>query len=209
MGKVQDYLQRKKMEKLGSPKMYVVKSSPEGVDKPIECDVFEIEEDGTHCISTFPHEVKFRKSSNIDVHNGYGSGVGDNWGWTYFSTLSKEAAEKCYEEEYKRVYEKYLHPRNHPKITTTEYIICSAVQIVSTGKIYYGHRHPHCIEAMNGELSWTMNRQEITAVEKVQGFITNQNRFVDRKEAWDIAEKAKQIVKQSGGEGTLYSEDLY
>lgn len=35
------------------------------------------------------------------------------------------------------------------------------------------------------------------------------NRFVDRKEAWIIAEKANQIIQQSGGKGTLYSEDLY
>ncbi len=45
--------------------------------------------------------------------------------------------------------------------------------------------------------------------EKEQGFLTNLNRFVDRKEAWSIADKAGQIKQQSGGHGTLYSEDLY
>lgn len=89
-----------------------------------------------------------------------------------------------------------------------EFIICAAIKL-STGKIYYGHRHNHCLDAMNGELSWTMNRQEIGNVEKEQGFITSENRFVDRQEAWNIAKENNQIKQQSGGEGTLYSEDLY
>ena len=90
-----------------------------------------------------------------------------------------------------------------------EKIICAAIQIVESGKIYYGHRHDKCIASMNGELSWTMNRQEMMAVKYEQGFITSENRFVDRKEAWNIASKNNQIIRQSGGLGTLYSEDLY
>jgi hypothetical protein len=89
-----------------------------------------------------------------------------------------------------------------------EIIICAAIKL-PTGKIYYGHRHCHCLDAMNGELSWTMNRQQIMQVEKKEGFITSQNRFVDREEAWKIAEENNQIIQQSGGKGTLYSEDLY
>lgn len=61
-----------------------------------------------------------------------------------------------------------------------EFIICAAIKL-STGKIYYGHRHNHCLDAINGELSWTMNRQEIGNVEKEQGFITSENRFVVTK----------------------------
>lgn len=91
---------------------------------------------------------------------------------------------------------------------TKEFIICAAIQL-ENGKIFYGHRHTHCLEAINGELSWTMNRQEIDKVNKTQGFITNENKFVDRKQAWMTAEKANQIIRQSGGYGTLYSEDLY
>lgn len=90
-----------------------------------------------------------------------------------------------------------------------EKIICAAIQIVETGKVYYGHRHNHCITAMNGELSWTMNRQEIAKVVEIQGFVTTENRFVNRQEAWIIAENAKQIIRISGIAGTLYSEDLY
>lgn len=90
-----------------------------------------------------------------------------------------------------------------------ELIICAAIQIVETGKIFYGHRHDKCQNSLNGELSWTMTRQQIAAVEKVQGFVTSLNRFVDRKEAWIIAKANNQIIRQSGGEGVLYSEDLY
>lgn len=88
-----------------------------------------------------------------------------------------------------------------------ERIICAAIKLVKSGKVYYGHRHPHCIEAMNAELSWTMNRQEISAIDKIQGFITSENRFIDRKEA------AKIWVEQGGkinySTEELYSEDIY
>lgn len=84
-----------------------------------------------------------------------------------------------------------------------EKIICAAVKVEETGKIYYRHRHRQCLDAANGELSWTRSRQEITKLTISQGFITSENRFVDRKEAWVIAEKNNQIIRVSGGEGTL------
>lgn len=90
-----------------------------------------------------------------------------------------------------------------------EKIICAALQIVETGKVYYGHRHNHAIEAANSALSWTMNRQEISKLEKIQGFVTSNGKFVNREEAWAIAKNANQIIQTSGSEGTLYSEDLY
>jgi hypothetical protein len=34
-----------------------------------------------------------------------------------------------------------------------EFIICAAIKIEDTGKIYYGHRHNHCFDAANGEIS--------------------------------------------------------
>jgi hypothetical protein len=34
MSKVQEYLKKKKIQQLGLPKLYVVKSSPEGVEPP-------------------------------------------------------------------------------------------------------------------------------------------------------------------------------
>lgn len=87
-----------------------------------------------------------------------------------------------------------------------EKIICAAIKLVESGKVYYGHRHNHCLEAMNGELSWTMNRQEISKVEKIQGFVTSTGRFVDREEG------AKIHIENGGELGynkSLFSEDLY
>lgn len=43
-----------------------------------------------------------------------------------------------------------------------------------------------------------------------QGFVTNKYRFVDRSEAWIIAEKQGQIIRDKDlCLGTLYSENLY
>ena len=43
-----------------------------------------------------------------------------------------------------------------------------------------------------------------------QGFVTNKYRFVSREEAWIIAEKQGQIIRdQDLCVGTLYSEHLY
>lgn len=91
-----------------------------------------------------------------------------------------------------------------------EFIICSAIKHEDTGKIYYGHRHNHCLDASNGELSWKLNRQEISKIKRIQGFITNKNRFVDRKEALIIALANNQVIDKDKIRGNdLYSEDLY
>jgi hypothetical protein len=91
-----------------------------------------------------------------------------------------------------------------------ERIICAAIKIVETGKVYYGHRHDQCLNSLNGELSWTMNRQEISKIEKVQGFVTSESRFVDRKEGLKIALENDQVIDKIQIRGNdLYSEDLY
>jgi hypothetical protein len=91
-----------------------------------------------------------------------------------------------------------------------EFIICAAIRHDETGNIYYGHRHSHCLEASNGELSWLLNREEISKIKRTQGFITSQNRFVDRKEALVIALANNQVKNKSEIQGdSLYSEDLY
>lgn len=76
---------------------------------------------------------------------------------------------------------------------------------LTKGIVFCGHRHPHCLRQMN--VVW--GRRQCEAGKEVQGFLTSKNRFVDRKEAWIIAEKQNQIIRVSGGEGTLYSEDIY
>ena len=45
--------------------------------------------------------------------------------------------------------------------------------------------------------------------ETIQGFITNKGRFVNRKEAFQIALAAGQIDESAGVGGELFSEDLY
>lgn len=75
---------------------------------------------------------------------------------------------------------------------------------IDVGIVVCGWRHPNClaqIVALTGLRSVTSEIGEY-----VQGFLTSKNRFVDRKEAAEIAFKEKQInnpVKE------LYSEDLY
>jgi hypothetical protein len=91
-----------------------------------------------------------------------------------------------------------------------EFIICAAIKFESTGKIYYGHRHNHCLDAANGEISWKLNREEISKLHPIQGFVTNQNRFVSREEALVIAVANNQVLDKKEIRGnTLYSEDLY
>lgn len=82
-----------------------------------------------------------------------------------------------------------------------EFIICAAIRHDNTGKIYYGHRHSHCIEASNGALSWTMNREEISNFPRTQRFVTSQNCFVDRKEALKISLENNQVLDKTAVRG--------
>jgi hypothetical protein len=50
---------------------------------------------------------------------------------------------------------------------------------------------------------------ELTRCETVQGFMTSTGRFVDRKEAWEIAVASGQIDENRGYNKELFSEDLY
>ena len=93
-----------------------------------------------------------------------------------------------------------------------EYILCSAIHYdtgireahqpenIEFGIVVCGYRHSSCL-TIKSQISklWVVHRP-------VQGFLTSENRFVDRKEASQIAYKAGQIDKFKD---TLYSEDLY
>jgi hypothetical protein len=124
MTKVQEYLHNKKIKELGLPKVWVVKSTPEGVELPIERQVVEIKLN----ISTrhynskeiqlnryvldkvsYPFEVDIENDSLSSSDYGYGSGFGDLWAWTYYTTLSKEDADEYYVKELKRITSKYLN----------------------------------------------------------------------------------------------------
>lgn len=86
-------------------------------------------------------------------------------------------------------------------------IVCAASRCRKTGKIVLGIRHWD-------ELMYSfLTEEELEVFDDEQGFIDNRRVFVDRNEAWKIAEAANQIKFRCGGDtadgGTLYSENLY
>lgn len=96
-----------------------------------------------------------------------------------------------------------------------EYIICSAIWFddkieyvhqpfnIKSGFVITGHRHHNCFNIMSILSNDIHNHVKF---EKEQGFLTNLNRFVDRKEGAEIAYKAGQTKTLLT---RLYSEDLY
>ena len=73
---------------------------------------------------------------------------------------------------------------------------------VDKGVVLCGWRHPNCIYqkvAITG-------LRDAESGEKVEGFLTSKNRFVEREEGLQIAIKTNQTTKLTG---ILYSEDLY
>lgn len=100
-----------------------------------------------------------------------------------------------------------------------EYILCAAIWYkelpsmkflptnVDKGVVVCGHRHPHCINTMStlGKLR-TVTFAADGVGEHEQGFLTNLNRFVDRKEGGEIAFAANQTKTLKK---FLFSEDLY
>ena len=88
-----------------------------------------------------------------------------------------------------------------------EHCICAAVRMPE-GEIIRGRRHDNCIRLAVG-LGY--NRLEIANM--TQGFLTNTNRFVDRKEGMQI-QKASGFPSKYTPDGKyhadeLFSEDLY
>lgn len=113
----------------------------------------------------------------------------------------------------------------------SERILCAAVwvddgvarvhQPTKTGIVFCGHRHPACLEQAAGYFRdehppyghrWDELRRE---GKTHQGFLTSQNRYVDREEAFQIALVAGQLAPRLHPKaGTdknpeLFSEDLY
>jgi hypothetical protein len=99
-----------------------------------------------------------------------------------------------------------------------EYILCAAIwydhlldleyshqpKNINTGFVICGHRHHNCIAIRD-----LLGPDRI----HVQGFLTNENRFVNRTLAYKIALAANQIMPESladaGLKKQLYSEHLY
>lgn len=121
MSKVQEYLRLKKIKELGLPKLYVVKSTREGVKNPVEHQVVEIKKGvafqgnerlpiDRYKIEDAPYEVDILRGETSVREYGYASGFGDLWYWTNFCSFSKEDAEQFFQEESERVRDKYLKP---------------------------------------------------------------------------------------------------
>lgn len=102
---------------------------------------------------------------------------------------------------------------------TTEYIICAAIwykelptqnflaKNIDRGLLVCGHRHGHCIDIVKQLAGLrTVQFGPNSVGETEQGFLTNTNRFVSRKEAAQIAFKSHQIEFEKE---TLFSEDIY
>lgn len=70
------------------------------------------------------------------------------------------------------------------------------------GMVFCGHRHLQAMRTMNSITGLTDHE----AGESVQGFLTNYNRFVDRKEGGEIAWAAGQTDSLKT---YMFSEDLY
>lgn len=93
---------------------------------------------------------------------------------------------------------------------TSEDIRCAAINF--NGIIICGHRHGDCyatLKALQPNIP-----DEMLPDRNNQGFITSENRYVDRKEAWIIAKANNQIkygqeASENGENSILISENLY
>lgn len=126
-----------------------------------------------------------KKKTNID-HDSIGSPI-------------KEGKERvlCAANYYN---DQKVHP-DQPKNINIGFIVC-------------GRRHHNCTTTFNQIVGfpYSQDAQKVYNTE-IKGFITNKNRFVDRKEAYTIAFKADQIIGPNKGHAEnsigLTSEDLY
>lgn len=89
-----------------------------------------------------------------------------------------------------------------------EIIICAAIRM-KDGYIIRGHRHADCFRAADRIKKYRDERP----FSDDQGFITSQNRYVNRTEGAEIQKAAgiKSILCDVDAyfRGELYSEDLY
>lgn len=94
-----------------------------------------------------------------------------------------------------------------------EYILCAAIWYqdeelyvhqpinIESGFVVCGRRHNNIINTLGQKFFFRTSGHK-----HIQGFITNLNRFVDRKEAAIIAYESGQIRSEKK---ELFSEDLY
>lgn len=92
---------------------------------------------------------------------------------------------------------------------TPEICICAALKL-EDGRVIHGHRHNDCILTA---IRWKQAGQDVGLVSRaVQGFVTSQNRFVDREEGAALMRAVQHQSEWTGkpfNGDTLFSEDLY
>lgn len=85
---------------------------------------------------------------------------------------------------------------------------------INSGFVVYGRRHHNCISTFARIVGFPYSPEaQKLSNNEVQGFLTSDNMFVDRKEAFQIARNADQIHGPNKGQQEnsigLTSEDLY
>lgn len=138
----------------------------------------------------------------------------EHWAFTFLTKLSKSVA--------------IPKQQDTPVSEVEERILCAAIYFndgkeyphqpknIETGFVVAGRRHSNCYATLSAiGKALGLEERALFAFERIdrdnQGFITNLNRYVNRKEAFEIAKKAGQclqpdIINESIG---LTSEDLY
>ncbi len=91
-----------------------------------------------------------------------------------------------------------------PRADDRERIVSPAITV--DGKIYTGTSHWEAVEAAARSLNRTPDDVFLMRTVDVDGFVTSNGRYVDRKTAADIAATADQIAEQPAGK--LFSEQL-
>lgn len=115
-----------------------------------------------------------------------------------------------------------------------EFILCAAIWIndglkheqqpenIETGFVVCGRRHNNCYQTIKSLINQNLNEKfgdlirsgTTEELRKHQGFITSLDRYVDRKEGWNIAKANNQVqfglaASENGDESILISENLY
>lgn len=96
-------------------------------------------------------------------------------------------------------YKDFEHWHNdYDKIPVQQYMPTN----IDTGIVVIGYRHAQCLRLLQA----VIGIEQLPLTNHTQGFLTSKNRFVDRKEAANIAIAANQCEKTVT---MLFSEDLY
>lgn len=107
----------------------------------------------------------------------------------------------------------------------SEFIVCSAIYFndgikhkqqpknIKEGFVVSGRRHSDCYILLE-ILKFDFSNFDYSKTEIKQGFITSENRYVSREEAWQIAKKSNQIkfgynATVDDKDAGLISEHLY